>query len=173
MVELKEDRLIISDYKYPSSLVYKKGEILFKDIQEICFSGPIRILVNSELIFISKMYEDIIKKIVQQKRILVKDRYDIWTSILAPFSDDGVSVDDEKLLEKYKISSVDIKKFRMRYRILRCFQIINVFPGWQPDFTHYDYLESVYILSLVPIFGKKLFNRLYWESMEIALKTYR
>ncbi|NHI94020.1 MAG: hypothetical protein EAX96_16140 [Candidatus Lokiarchaeota archaeon] len=165
---------IIDYYFFPAS-VYPNKKIMVYEIEEInLLAAPPEIKIKNELIFISAKFKDELEKFALKNNIKVEKRFDIWDSILEVFLDTEISENAKiKTFEELKQFGLDeetVKKWRERVK--------NPMIGYNFgtmlwDWVHlgqWDMLQAH--LLFLKKFGKEKFEKLYWDSMKIALLAY-
>ncbi len=115
--EIKNEIIIISDYKFKPSIAYPQIILNKEQIVSITLdSNPPQIKYKEEWIFISSEYKDKLKEFVERNDILKSDKNWTWDNILDPFLDtDFTKEEQEKTLrelEKYGIDRNETREIR-------------------------------------------------------------
>ena len=166
----------ITDYEFFPASVYPNKKIMASEIEEINIWGaPPEMKVKDELIFISAKFKNELEQFAQNNKIPMNKRFDIWDSILEVYLDTEISENHAKntykILGEYGLTKSTIDEWRERVK--------NPMVGYNFGTMLWDWvhLGQWDMLSALKLFekqvGKEEFEKIYWESMEIALLAYR
>nr|MDO8079203.1 hypothetical protein [Candidatus Freyarchaeota archaeon] len=171
------DSIEFVDYDYFPSSVYPNKKIYANEILEIDLkAAPPALRIKNELIFVSARCLDQLGAFAKKNNIPIIERYDIWDSILEPFLDTEFSEEHKQItlqnLKKFGLDEALIQKWRKR--VSGPMVAYNFGTGlW--DWVHlgqWDLLQA-HKLFLGTRINEEEFTKLYWESMEIALRAYK
>ena len=179
--KIGKDWIEIMDYEFFPATVYPSKKILASEIEYINHLGaPPELKIKNELIFISAQKKDELIEFGKRNNIKMpmdyKDSpFDIWDAILEKFLDTEFPENrNEKIRNELKTYGLDEATVEgWRDRVQNPMVGYNFGTGlW--DWVHlgqWDMLQA-HLLFLNKI-GKDEFEKLYWESMEIALRAYK
>ena len=125
--------------------------------------------------YISAQFKNQLEQFARDNQIPIIDRFDIWDSILEVYLDTEISEEHAKntykILNKYGLTKTIVDDWRERVK--------NPMVGYNFGTMLWDWvhLGQWDMLSALKLFekkiGKKEFEKIYWKSMEIALRAYK
>ncbi|MCX2679076.1 hypothetical protein OOZ15_03905 [Galbibacter sp. EGI 63066] len=99
--EIGHREILISEYPFEPSIAFPNRRIKADEIDWVCYiSGPAKIKVDKDLIFISTELKNELKKFAQRNKIKIQEHSWNWEWILDPYLDTTLTAEEEKRLLK-------------------------------------------------------------------------
>ena len=111
------DFLKLENYPFEPSIAYSQIIFTADQIDDFDFqSGPPNMRIGGELLFLSVVYKNSLKKFAFRNSIKVVERSNIWDWILEPFLDTEYSKENDQriavLLENYGLAREEVTSLR-------------------------------------------------------------
>lgn len=174
------DDIEIFDYPFECSFAAKNRSISVEDIKDVdcSFLPPVIRLVNNELIFVFANHKDELLLFCERNKISNIKRKDLWSFILEPFLDtefsDRTKEQCYSILNEFGINKelCDHLRDELSPRMI-AYNFESCLWEWV-NLGLYDALSA----SCGMLSGEKHklnkndFEKFYWYSMDIALKSF-
>ncbi len=176
-----KDWIEIMDYEFFPATVYPNTKIFAREIEFINILGaPPEIKIGNELIFITDMNKVELFKFGVRNHIKIPNNkkekpFDIWWGILGKFLDIvNFEKQDKIILKELEFHGLDAKIVKTwRDRVQNAMVSYKFLDTGYWDWGHlgqWDMLQAH--LSCIEKIGEDEFEKLYWDSMKVALLGY-
>ncbi|MEL6655535.1 MAG: hypothetical protein AAFP77_19455 [Bacteroidota bacterium] len=165
-VELLEDRIRFpKGYFCKYSSVHQSKEVTLDQINEVNLrTQPFSVVVDhKEVIFLPQISKEELTSFARRNQLKISERFDIWEAINEPYLDTAFSKEQEQAtmqaLIHNGIPEAEVKSIRKKISLIMS---RNMFAWEWVYLGQFDYLSW----SLRT-------KKIYWWSMEIALRNYQ
>ena len=166
-IEFKKNQIIFpKGYYFKYSKIKKNTILQAEDITEINLntSPPSFVIYHNEVIFIPYPFKQELEAFGDRNKILIANRFDIWSAINEPFLDtefdqDYIKKNIDQLVQN-GLKPEEIKSIRGKIR--HTMMTTNALVWEWINLSQFDYLNWT-----------RLTKKKYWWSMKIALRNYK